>query len=94
MPNSDFIRRSISKPHQMLAHEGTLDIDSLQQLLVARELLLASQSKLRAKSQRILDSFINELISSCFEPCNYRTKRKQPKSFSTCFRGELTSLFY
>ena len=62
MPNNDIIRRSISKPHQMIAYEGTLDIDSLQQLLVARELLLTSQSKLRAKSQRILAPFINELF--------------------------------
>jgi hypothetical protein len=56
-PNDDVIRRS-----NMVAHEGILDIDALQQLLVARELLLTSQSKLRAKSQRVLAPFVAQLF--------------------------------
>ena len=46
----------------MVAHEGVLEIDSLDELLVARNLLLTTQNKLRAKSQKVLAPKMDELF--------------------------------
>ena len=49
-------------PPNTIAHTGSIDIDSLQQLLVARSLLLTSVNKLRAKSRRVIQPKVDELF--------------------------------
>jgi hypothetical protein len=62
-PNTDVIRRSALQPPNMVPYTSDIDIeDSLDVLLVTRGLLLTTTEKLRAKSQRLLAPFLDELF--------------------------------
>jgi len=62
MPGSDLMRRSTLNPANMIPYSGSLDINSLDVLLVARGLLFTTTAKLRVKSQRILAPQLEELF--------------------------------
>jgi hypothetical protein len=62
LPGTDSIRRSALNPENMIPHSGSLDINSLDVLLVARGLLFAATAKLRVKSQRLLAPQLEELF--------------------------------
>ena len=62
-PNTDLIRRSALQPPNMMPYTSDIDIDSLDVLLVTRGLLLTTTDKLRAKSQRLLAPFLDELFT-------------------------------
>ena len=62
LPGNDLIALAAAAPSDMVAYEGILEIDSLDELLVARNLLLTTQNKLRAKSQKALAPKMDELF--------------------------------
>jgi hypothetical protein len=62
LPNDDQIQRPAIQPPNHIPYTGTLEIDSLDVLLVARGLLLTTANKLRVKSQRLLAPKLNELF--------------------------------
>ena len=62
LPGNGSIALAAAAPSNMVACEGVLEIGSLDELLVARNLLLTTQNKLRAKSQKALAPKMDELF--------------------------------
>jgi len=62
LPGSNDVVLALAAPNNTVAHTGSIDIDSLQQLLVARSLLFTSARKLRAKSRRVLEPKVDLLF--------------------------------
>ena len=62
LPGSNDVVLAPTAPPNTIAHTGSIDIDSLQQLLVARGLLFTSVNKLRAKSRRVIQPKVDELF--------------------------------
>jgi hypothetical protein len=62
MPNSNDVVLAALSPDRHVPHSGILEIDSLDQLLVARGLLLTQSTLLRVISQRLLALQWNQLF--------------------------------
>jgi len=62
LPNSNYIKLAIAPPNNHIACTGTLELDSLRNLLVGRNMLFTKAMRLRKKSQRIIDPMHDELF--------------------------------
>jgi hypothetical protein len=62
LPDTDTMTLKTLAPKDMVAYTGTIRLDSLRELLVARNLELTSKLKLRRKSQKLLHHIHDELF--------------------------------
>ena len=61
-PNSDVIHLSTTQPRDTIRYAGVIELDSIRNLLVARNLEMLSSRKLRKKSQNKLFHIYDELF--------------------------------
>ena len=61
-PNSDVIHLSTTQPTDTIRYAGVIELDSIRNLLVARNLEMLSSRKLRKKSQNKLFHIYDELF--------------------------------
>jgi hypothetical protein len=64
LPNSNDVNLAPTAPPNTIAHAGSIDIDSPQQLLVTHSSLFTSVNKPRAKSRRVIQPKVGAFLDS------------------------------